>query len=216
MSFPSAGLVAVLALGISTGGAAPGAANTVIRGEVRYPRSVPEVAADERRSRVRVDPADIVVYLTATGQPGGRRLGGRPRRHDIELSDGRFSPRVLPVMTGSRVRFRGRDRAYHRVLGATESGRVELATIAPGERAEVRFGTPGIVNLFCEVHAKAAGFVVVVPSWFFTRVAASGKYALPAIPRGSYVVHAWHPRLGAIRRPVTVTGHGILALNLEF
>jgi len=29
-------------------------------------------------------------------------------------------------------------------------------------------------------------------------------------------VHAWHPRLGAIRRPVTVTGHGILALNLEF
>jgi len=71
-------------------------------------------------------------------------------------------------------------------------------------------------NLFCQLHPASAAFVVVCPNWFHTLATESGDYALPPLPRGSYVVHAWHPRLGETRRSVEVTGRDVLRFDLSF
>ncbi|MGH7729818.1 MAG: hypothetical protein ACRENJ_01040 [Candidatus Eiseniibacteriota bacterium] len=168
-----------------------------------------------RRVRQVLDPRDAVVYVTVAPGEKARKLSGRARRGAIGLEGDQFAPRVLAVMAGSKVRFLNRGRVYHSVFSVSPAGRFDLGNLAPGEKRETKFESPGIVNLFCELHPAAAGFVVVRPDWYFTRAEASGEYALPGLPRGAYVVHVWHPGLGATRRSVLVSGHGNVTLDLR-
>ena len=48
------------------------------------------------------------------------------------------------------------------------------------------------------------------------RTAASGDYALPPLPRGTYILHAWHPRLREIKRTIEVTGRDDVRMDLGF
>ena len=206
--------VAALACGIALVDAVPGRAGTVIRGRVQLPPTALTTRFDGHRSRETLDARDAVVYVTEA--PGGKgRLGGRPGRREVDLEADHFTPRVLPVMVGSRVRLRNHDHVYHSPFSISAAGRLDLGDLTPGATREVRFDRPGVVNLFCELHPSAAGFVIVCPNWFFARAAASGDYVLPPLPRGSYIVHAWHPRLGAFHRPVETTGRGLITLDLR-
>ena len=54
----------------------------------------------------------------------------------------------------------------------------------------------------CEVCVRAEGAF---------RVFYVAKFA-----EGVYVLHAWHPRLGEIRRPIEVTGRDVIRLDLSF
>lgn len=213
---PALALAAALTCGLTLAVPSACGAGTVIRGEVRLPQTAAGVDANGKKTREPLDRRDAVVYVTTAPGGDGRALSGRAGRRDIEIEDGRLGPRVLPVVVGSRVRFRNRDRVYHRLFSVSPAGRVEIGELAPGRDREHRFDRTGVINLFCEIHPAMAGFVVVCPNWFFARPDASGAYVLPPLPRGSYLVHAWHPRRGVTRRPVEVTGRGILAVNLSY
>jgi len=208
-------LAATLASGLALADVRPCLAGSVVRGRVHLPTTAQAKTADGAKVRETLDPHDAVVYVTVAPGADARKLSGRANRKDIHLEGDRFTPRVLPLMMGSKVRFRNRDRVYHSVFSVSPAGRFELGNLAPGGKREARFESPGVINLFCELHPAAAGFVVVCPNWFFTRAGASGEYVLPPLPRGAYVVHVWHPRLGATRRSIQVTGGGAVTLDLR-
>ena len=63
--------------------------------------------------------------------------------------------------------------------------------------------------------AVAAGFVIVCPNWYYARAGASGEFRLPDLPRGTYVVHAWHPQLGSTQRTIQATGRDPVTLDLR-
>ncbi len=209
-------LAAALASGFALADVLPCLAGTVIRGRLRLPPTTQATNADGTKVREKLEHQDVVVYVTVAPGADVRKLGGRAGRKDIVLEGDRFTPRVLPVVAGSKVRFRNRDSVYHSVFSVSPAGRFELGNLAPGSKRETRFESPGVINLFCELHPAAAGFVVVCPNWYFTRARASGEYLLPALPPGVYVVHVWHPRFGATRRSVQVTGRGAVTLDLSF
>jgi plastocyanin len=208
-------LAATLASGLVLADVQPCLAGTGVRGRVLLPRSTQTRNAKGAKIRETLDARDAVVYVTVAPGGNARKLSGRASRQDIHLEGDRFTPRVLPVVAGSEVRFRNEDRVYHNVFSVSPAGRFDLGNLAPGGKRETRFKSPGVINLFCELHPAAAGFVVVCPNWFFTRVGASGEYVLPPLPRGAYVVHAWHPRLGVTRRSIRVTGREAVTLDLR-
>lgn len=199
-----------MACGVALAVASAGA-GTVLRGKVTLPATVP---ARNPGGGGAPDYADLVIYVTE--KPGGTPLAGRASRKDVNLAGDRFEPRVLAVTLGSKVRFRNRDRVYHSLFSMTSGGRTEVGSLAPGARREIRFERTGVNNLFCQLHPAAAGFVVVCPNWFHTGTNAAGEYTMPPLPRGSYVVHAWHPLLGDIQRSVEVTGRDTRRFDLSF
>jgi plastocyanin len=211
----SLAIAAALACGVALADALPAVAGTVVRGQLRMPPTALAKHADGRSGAETLDPRDAVVYVTVAAD-AGVRLAGRAGRKEIELRGDRFQPRVLPVMAGSRVRFRNRDRVYHKLFGVSPAGRFGLGDLAPGKSRERRFEAVGVANLFCELHPAAAGFVLVCPNWYFTRADASGAYVLPPLPRGAFVIHAWHPRLGEVSRPLEAGGGGVQTLDLGF
>lgn len=212
----SLALAAALASGLALADVRPCLAGSVVRGRVHLMPSAQAMTSEGATVLEALDARDVVIYVTEAPGAGVGKLGGRAGRKDIWLDEDGFAPRVLPVMANSRVRFRNRDRVYHNVFSVSPSGRFDLGNLAPGKKRETRFASPGVVNLFCELHPAAAGFVVVCPNWYFTRAQASGEYFLPALPRGSYVVHAWHPRFGETRRSVPVTGREPVTLDLSY
>jgi len=157
-----------------------------------------------------------VIYVTEKPGSGKPQLAGRPVHGKVDLAGEGFSPWVLVVTVRSKVEFRNPGHVYHSLFSVSPAGRSDLGSLAPGEDRETRFDQPGVYNLFCQLHPSAAGFVIVCPNWFNTRPAASGDYVLPPLPRGAYILHAWHPRLGEIRRPIEVTGHDVMHLDLSF
>lgn len=209
----AAALAFVLALALA--GVRPSLAGTIVRGRVHLPLHAASARSDGRTVRETLDPRDAVVYVTGVHDEDARKLGGRARRADIELEGDRFSPRVVPVVVGSKVRFQNRDRVYHTVFSISPAGRFDLGNLAPGNKRETRLETSGVINLFCQLHPAAAGFVVVCPNWYFARAGASGEFRLPDLPRGSYVVHVWHPRLGATQRTIAATGRDAVVLDLR-
>ena len=209
-------LATAVAIGLGLAQPSPSVAGTVLRGTVTLPATVPAGTREVPRSRAALNPADVVVYVTEKPATGKPRLPGRGKRADVDLKGDQFDPQVTAVTVGSKLRFRNADRVFHSPFGVSPAGRVEFGSLAPGARVEVRFDHPGINNLFCQLHPGSAGFVIVCPNWFHTRPSAAGDYALPPLPRGTYIVHAWHPRLREIRRTVEVTGRDIVRFDLSF
>lgn len=191
-------------------------AGTVVKGRV----SLPLVAALKPAQAGGLGPtpiaSDAVIYVTEAPGSKGPRLAGRGKTTNIELRGDRLVPRAINITVRSKVRFKNHDSVYHSLLGVGSAGRSDLGSIAPGKKREVRFDQPGVVNLFCQLHPASDGFVVVCPNWFHTRASDSGEYALPPLPRGGYVVVAWHPSLGERRHPIEVTGRDVVRLDLSF
>lgn len=209
-------LATAVAFGLVLAQATPGVAGTMLRGRVAVPATLPVGTGALAGSRSPVSAADVVVYITEKPGTGKPHLPARGVHAVIELKGDQFIPPLLAVTVGSKLRFLNRDRVYHTPFRVSPAGRVELGSLAPGQRCEVRLDRPGVNNLFCQLHPASAGFVIVCPNWFHTRASATGDYALPPLPRGSYLVHAWHPRLGDIHRSVEVTGRDVVRFDLSF
>ncbi len=128
----------------------------------------------------------------------------------------RFVPRVSAVAARSRIVFQNRDGVWHGVFSVTPGHRFELGKRSPGSIDTLLAGGPGITQLRCDIHPDMTGWIVVTPNHVFTRPDAAGHWELPELPAGRYVVRAWHPDRGALRREVTVLERGGPLVSLRW
>lgn len=106
-----------------------------------------------------------------------------------------FSPHVVVVPRGGTVVFANLDRIYHNVFSATAGQAFDLGLYRNGASRSHRFEAPGLVTVYCNIHPKMVGYVVVVEgAWCMTDSA--GAFRLPDVPAGRYAVHLWHERGG--------------------
>ncbi len=230
---PPRTLMAVAALFVL---ASPAGAETV-RGVLWASRSAAERAnADDTRrrssdavvARSQRGIGDAVVWIEQVPEKlerrlasGGRRWFWQKRSAETKLASvvqrgHLFAPRVLVVTVGSRVEFRNADHVYHNVFSVAAAKRFDLGKNAPGAADTIAFEKPGVVNLHCDIHPEELGFVVVVPNHFLARPDSLGAFTLPALTPGTYRLHAWHPRLGELKRSIDVPKHGDVGLQLVF
>jgi hypothetical protein len=133
----------------------------------------------------------------------------------VERADG-FSPRVRVVPAGTQVEFTNADRLYHSVFSVSSARHFDLGKSAPGRRDTLAFARTGVINLHCEIHPEAIGFLVVTPNHAFATPDSAGRFALPRLSPGRYVLHAWHPRAGELKLPFDVPRRGTVALDPSF
>ena len=201
----------------------PGCATTgAIRGTLRMPGAAAAAASDTNGAQSGV-PAraaeratDAVIYLEEVPPQLAKRPESGVAAANMDQIDHRFVPRVLPVAVGTTVRFENRDHIYHNVFSVSPAKRFDIGKYAPRQMRQVTFDAPGVVELFCDIDPAMAGFVFVVPHPAFTRPDASGAFALPKLPRGSYILKVWHPSLGRVSRRIEMPRKGDLVVTLHF
>jgi hypothetical protein len=152
-------------------------------------------------------PTDAVIWVERLGAGIDSTLAGRPTPR-LAQHDQMFVPRVQVVVVGGSIDFPNEDPIYHNVFSVSPVRRFDLGKYPRGQSRRVTFPKPGIINVYCDIHADMAAFIVVVPNRAFTRPDADGRYALPALPAGRYTVHAWHPDRPEARTELEVPATG--------
>ena len=104
-----------------------------------------------------------------------------------------FEPHVLAVQAGSQVEFPNNDRVFHNVFSFHDGERFDLGLYPVGTAKTVRFETPGLSLVFCNIHPKMAAYVRVVDTPYFAVADTLGRFVLSDVPPGTYTWHAWRP-----------------------
>jgi plastocyanin len=204
------GLVGVLLLAGRAHGTA--GAEGVIRGVVDLLRT--QVTTEARASSAAMGmpprrPAELrpaVVYLDTA--PRGAFELDEAARASIDQRDQTFVPHVLAITVGTTVDFPNSDLVFHNVFSLSRARPFDLGRYSRGHSKSVRFDSPGVVQVFCDIHSHMSAYILVFAHRYFAVTDAAGRYSIGHLPPGSYTVAVWHE--GDVRetRVVTVPGSG--------
>jgi hypothetical protein len=153
------------------------------------------------------DSRDAVVYIDKIE---GKRFAPPIQPVILDQKNLTFVPHVLPVLAGTRVAFPNSDEIRHNVFSPTPSSKFTLGTYASGESRYQVFEKPGTVTLLCNVHAEMSAYVIVVETPYFATTDKDGKFNIPNVPAGRYVLRAWHERSKPGLKEIDVPANGML------
>lgn len=216
----------LLAIAFALASAAPAAAGAV-RGTVRTPALARENAGANAypgrasslpgvRATARGAVTDAVLSVDRIPAASESALAAHAVRPRLEQRGQAFVPRVLPVAAGSVVDFPNLDPVFHNVFSVSPARRFDLGKYPRGESRAVTFPRTGLVNVYCDLHADMAAYVLVLPNHAFVQPRADGTYLLPDLPAGRYVIRWWHPDLPGGSREVEVPATGAAIVDVGF
>ena len=156
-------------------------------------RGVVSLVRPEGRQGVKLDQAGAVVWLESMG-PGTRPAGSSPKpAATMNQRNQTFAPHVMPVEVGTPVDFPNNDPFPHNVFSNFEGQVFDLQIYAPQTARRVIFRRPGIVRIFCNIHAAMSAVIPVLPTPYFAVTDGTGRFEIQA-PAGSYRLQFWHER----------------------
>ncbi|HEV2845951.1 MAG TPA: hypothetical protein VG477_13945 [Thermoanaerobaculia bacterium] len=135
------------------------------------------------------DVRQAVVYYEPEDAPTVR-TGGRP--FEMVTRKKEFSPRVLVVPKGSRVRFPNEDPILHNVFSVSAPNQFDLGLYRKGPGKETRLDSPGLVRVYCNIHHDMVAYVLVLGSPYHAAPNANGEFVLTGLPRGKGKLTVWH------------------------
>lgn len=148
--------------------------------------------------------ADAVVYIDKLA---GKTFDPPAEHAKIDQRNLQFHPHVLAVVAGTTVNFLNSDALLHNVFSPDAcADHFNLGTWPQGQIKSFTFKKECFASLLCRVHPEMEGFVSVLPTPYFAVTAADGSYQIKDVPDGSYSVTAWHPKLKAAQKSVSVKG----------
>ena len=168
------------------------------------------LSADQGSAKKSRDPAGVVVWL----EPASGPLAAPPlARAVMEQRNKTFSPHVMAVQLGTAVDFPNFDPIFHNVFSNYDGQVFDLQLYAPQTTRRVVFRRPGMVRVFCNIHATMSAIIAVLPTPYFTVTGSDGHFAIQA-PPGAYRFHVWHERsqlemLARLERSVTLPAAGL-------
>jgi hypothetical protein len=166
----------------------------------------PAAAADVEGS-VRVRGADgasllagqpIVVYLTGFRQPP---LPGSPA---ISQKNKVFVPSLRVIVAGQSVQFTNDDPVVHNVFSTSAARTFDLGKPGPQQTREVNFPTPGLVDVYCNIHEAMFANILVLPNRAFALVDEQGHFVIKDVVPGRYPLHAWGRNIEPFETEVTI------------
>jgi plastocyanin len=117
-----------------------------------------------------------------------------PAHATIRQKDKTFLPHILAITAGTLVDFPNNDPIFHNAFSAYNGQVFDLTLYPPGTSRSVRFIRPGVVRVFCNIHASMSAVIVVLKTPYFAVSQRDGTFAIPDVPPGSYELSVFHER----------------------
>jgi plastocyanin len=154
--------------------------------------------------------ADAIVYVV------GPKQDPDPAEHPtITQKDRRFVPDLVAVTVGGSVAFPNADSFLHNVFSQSPERKFDLGSFKKGESKTKDFKTPGVVDVYCNIHPEMAATILVLPNRLHTHVNADGTFVLDHVPPGTWTVFAYTRRAAKpVSASVTVGNGADATVNL--
>lgn len=130
--------------------------------------------------------ANAVVYLE-----GGTK-GTPMKKAVIDQRDRKFIPHISVVTVGTRVEFPNNDVVFHNVFTEYHSERFDFGIYARGKSKSQVFDQPGLAVLLCSIHPEMSAYVMCVDTPYYAVADGKGRFRIPRVPTGEYIVRGWH------------------------
>jgi len=159
---------------------------------------------------------DVFIYIKS-----GLTNGNYPAPEQtavINQAGCNYSPHVIGVMAGQKVKFLNPDGTLHNVHAMCRIN-PEFNASMPDFRKEMEtsFNTPEFMfPIRCNVHPWMQAWIAVMSHPFFAVSDPSGKFEIKNVPPGTYEIEAWHEKLISQTATVTVTGNSSQKLDFTF
>jgi plastocyanin len=128
--------------------------------------------------------------------------------------DANFEPHVLPIAVGTTVRWPNDDDVFHNVYAMSDAKTFNLGLYKSEKVPEITFDKVGRVDVFCAIHSKMHCIILVLPTPYFAKADAKGRFVIRDVPAGTYKLRGWHERLPAKDVAVTVPAEGEVNVDL--
>lgn len=159
---------------------------------------------------------DFVVYLEgragSVGLPSTNVVTVETKK--VAQQGAVFLPHVMPVLVGTTIEWPNDDDIYHNVFSMSDAKRFDLGLYKgnpPNKR--VTFDQPGRVDVFCSIHENMHCIILVLENPYFATTDEDGHYRISDVPPGTYKLRAWHERLPAEEREITVPTNGEVKMD---
>lgn len=126
-----------------------------------------------------------------------------------------FVPTLLPIQAGTRVSFPNYDDTYHNIFSYSAAKRFDLGRYRSDERPipSVRFDTPGLVTLHCDIHEHMRALILVLDTPYFVLTRPDGTYRLTGLPPGRQVLKVWIDSRTTREQPVDLAEGATAAVD---
>jgi len=129
-----------------------------------------------------------------------------------------YTPHVIGVMVGQKVRFLNPDGTLHNVHAMCKIN-PEFNASMPDFRKEleVAFDKPEFMfPIRCDVHPWMQAWMAVMPHPFFAVTGPDGRFEIKNVPAGTYEIEAWHEKLESKSETVTVVDNTTQRADFTF
>jgi len=156
---------------------------------------------------------ETLVWLEPTG---GRLTKRAPAAFQMTTRSKTLVPHVLAIPVGSTVMFPNDDPISHNLFSLSPANTFDLGLYRKGAGKSQKFDSPGIVNVYCNVHPQMSAVIHVMPNAWYAFADGNGNYSIGDVPAGKYHVVAWNEQGGQAMADVNVANTGAtVALTLD-
>jgi len=164
--------------------------------------------------RKHMDFSGVVVWLEpVNGSPAAPSPGDVSK---MIQKDKTFTPHVLAIRAGSSVDFPNFDPIFHNAFSNYNGKTFDVGLYPPGTSKRIRFASPGVVRVFCNIHATMSAVIVVLNTPYFQTTPKNGTFQFDNVAPGEYSLKFFHERatqatLDSLTRRFTI-GEGSVML----
>jgi plastocyanin len=172
-----------------------------------------QVSLLERPGESSEDLADVIVWLDPVN-PARSKMA--PITTTVQLKSRQFNPRVQAVTEGSRIDFPNQDSFSHNVFSKAPEGAFDTGVYGRGKTMSQTFKDSGVFPIYCNIHPRMTGYVVVLKTPYYVQAGDDGRFSLAGVPAGNYTMHVWHDRASAeTTKQITVAASGLVVGRME-
>src|SRR5215467_6858985 len=159
---------------------------------------------------------NVVVFVDTSPS----KAQGDPQKDNILNNTGcRYSPRILALQKGERLRIKNNDPKLHIPHSYHEDRTVfNLSLPFKGTTIDAtpRIRQAGVLKVVCDTHAWMMAYIHVFDHPYFAVTDERGIFSISNLPAGTYVLKAWHEDIGVKSQELTIPESGDVRASFEF
>ena len=161
--------------------------------------------------------ANVIVWVSK-GLPAGKKYPVPSTPVTLDQRGCVYVPHAMGIMVGQAYRILNSDGILHNVHTLPKiNPSFNRAMPATSKEASTTFAKPEpIFQIKCDVHPWMSAYIGVFEHPFFSTTGTDGKFTIAGLDAGTYVITAWHERLGTQTASVTVTGSDTKTQDFKF
>jgi len=161
---------------------------------------------------------DRMVVILEPSKDADKNNGLSPRppvTETLNQQGARFEPDLIVLPVGSTVDFPNSDPIFHNVFSLSKAQPFDLGYYPQGKSRSVKFNNPGVIQVYCHIHANMYAAIVVTASPWFQKPASDGSFSFSGVPAGRYRLTAWHKIAGLHKVDVVVPETGSAEVTIR-